>query len=202
MLQQIGHARRLVEFYSRSRTAPRRMVTHKHASDELSQQTVTDSRFARPNHQSYSDQLLPGMADRAALVVWGARPWQFGGLGARPCFLVVCLPKPPPTIWIAAVCNGKPPQFTGCCTKQPKRNPLFAVLPPKPPTTIWIVAVCYGQPPQFTVCCTKQLKRSSLLTALPPSFSRSFMRRWRLFSFAGTGLKLTSRAISRGMVTG
>ena len=146
----------------------RRMVTHKHASDELSQQTVTDSRFARPNHQSYSDQLLPGMADRAALVVWGARPWQFGGLGARPCFLVVCLPKPPPTISIAAVCNGKPPKFTGCCTKQPKRNTLFAVLPPKPPTTIWIVAVCYGKPPQFTVCCTKQLKRSLLLTALPP----------------------------------
>jgi hypothetical protein len=27
------------------------------------------------------------------------------------------------------------------------------------------------------------------------------MRRWRLFSFAGTGLKLASRAISRAMVT-
>ena len=131
-------------------------------------QTANHSRFGVANHQSYSDQLLPGMEDRAALVVWGARPWQFGGLGARPCFLVVCLPKPPPTISIAAVCNGKPPKFTGCCTKQPKRNTLFAVLLPKPPTTIWIVAVCYGKPPQFTVCCTKQLKRSLLLTALPP----------------------------------
>ena len=100
----------------------------------LLHQTANHWRFGVANHQSCSDQLLAGMADRTALVVRGARPCQFGGLGSRPCFLAVCLPKPPPTIWIAAVCYGKPPKFAGCCTKQPKRHPLLTVLPPKPQT--------------------------------------------------------------------
>jgi hypothetical protein len=55
-------------------------------------QTANDWRFGAANHQSYSDQLLAGMADRTALVVWcktvsiwcsGRKTVFFGGLPAQ-----------------------------------------------------------------------------------------------------------------------
>ena len=75
----------------------RRMVTHKHASDELSQQTVTDSRFARPNHQSCFGKWWLATPNREPFAVWGSKPpkllrpvvaWHgrprsFGGLGCQ-----------------------------------------------------------------------------------------------------------------------
>ena len=73
------------------------MVTHKHASDELSQQTVTDSRFARPNHQSCFGKWWFATPNREPFAVWGSKPpkllrpvvaWHgrprsFGGLGCQ-----------------------------------------------------------------------------------------------------------------------
>jgi hypothetical protein len=170
----------------------------------LLHQTANHWRFGVANHRSYSDQLLAGMADRTA--------HSFGGLG---CETVSIWWSGRKTVFF----GGLPAQTTtdhmdcGCLQWQATTVHRLLHQTTKTQSAVRGLATqttndhldcgcLLGQPPQFTVCCTKQLKRSSLLTALPPSFSRSFMRRWRLFSFAGTGLKLASRAISRGMVTG
>ena len=50
------------------------MVKNKHAPDELSQQTVTDSRFARPDHQSFFGKWWFATPNRESFAFWGSKP--------------------------------------------------------------------------------------------------------------------------------
>jgi hypothetical protein len=144
----------------------RRMVTHKHAPDELSQQTVTDSRFARPDHHSFLGKWWFATPNRQSLAVWCS--------------------KPPELLRPVVGWHGRPHSFGGLGCKtvsiwwSGRKTVFFGGLPAQTTTGqygLWLPATANHHSSQ--VAEAVQHRR-----------------------IAGTGLKLASRAISRGMVTG